>query len=52
MTSMPTLSALEKVPSCLELEGVDRLISVGHVVGCGGAPHECIQILREREPPS
>jgi predicted phosphodiesterase len=41
------LSALEKVLSCLELEGVDRLISVGDVVGYGAAPHECIQILRE-----
>ncbi len=42
------LSALEKVLSCMDKEGVDRLISVGDVVGYGAAPQECIQILRER----
>ena len=41
------LSALETVLACMRREGVDRLISVGDVVGYGAAPHECIQILRE-----
>src|SRR5688572_3686152 len=41
------LSALETVLACMRRAGVDRLISVGDVVGYGAAPHECIQILRE-----
>jgi predicted phosphodiesterase len=42
------LSALETVLECLDETGVDTLISVGDVVGYGGAPRECIAILRER----
>jgi diadenosine tetraphosphatase ApaH/serine/threonine PP2A family protein phosphatase len=41
------LSALEKVLSCMRAAGVDRLLSVGDVVGYGASPRECIQLLRE-----
>lgn len=41
------LSALEKVLECMRRDGVERLISVGDVVGYGAAPQECIHILRE-----
>jgi diadenosine tetraphosphatase ApaH/serine/threonine PP2A family protein phosphatase len=41
------LSALETVLAEIEREGVDRVLSVGDVVGYGAAPRECIQILRE-----
>lgn len=43
------LSALAAVLQRCEEEGVDRLISVGDVVGYGAAPQECIAILRERD---
>lgn len=42
------LSALETVLTCMDREGIDRLVSVGDVVGYGAAPRECIAILRER----
>jgi diadenosine tetraphosphatase ApaH/serine/threonine PP2A family protein phosphatase len=41
------LSALRAVLDRLQAEGVDRLVSVGDVVGYGAAPHECIALLRE-----
>lgn len=41
------LSALETVLACMRKEGVERLISVGDVVGYGAAPRECIALLRE-----
>ncbi len=41
------LSALEKVLAEIDREGVDRILSVGDVVGYGAAPQECIQALRE-----
>jgi diadenosine tetraphosphatase ApaH/serine/threonine PP2A family protein phosphatase len=41
------LSALRAVLDCLQKEGVDRLVSVGDVVGYGAAPRECIALLRE-----
>ncbi len=41
------LSALETVLAEIDREGVDRVLSVGDVVGYGAAPRECIQILRE-----
>ncbi len=41
------LSALETVLDALAAEGIDQLISVGDVVGYGGAPSECIALLRE-----
>ena len=40
-------SALETVLGCFREAGVDRLISVGDVVGYGGSPRECIQLMRE-----
>jgi diadenosine tetraphosphatase ApaH/serine/threonine PP2A family protein phosphatase len=41
------LSALEAALDRLELERVDRIISVGDVVGYGAAPRECIRLLQE-----
>ena len=41
------LSALRAVLERLQAEGVDRLVSVGEVVGYGAAPCECIALLRE-----
>ena len=41
------LTALETVLRHIRLEGVDRILSVGDVVGYGAAPAECIQIVRE-----
>jgi diadenosine tetraphosphatase ApaH/serine/threonine PP2A family protein phosphatase len=41
------LSALQAVLARLEQERVDRLISVGDVVGYGAAPRECIALLRD-----
>ena len=41
------LSALRAVLDRLQAEGVDRLVSVGDVVGYGAAPRECIALLRE-----
>jgi predicted phosphodiesterase len=40
------LSALQAVMDCFERESVDRIISVGDVVGYGAAPRECIEIVR------
>jgi predicted phosphodiesterase len=40
------LSALQAVLSCFEREGVERVISVGDVVGYGAAPRECIELVR------
>ena len=42
------LSALRAVLGRMDDEGVDTVVSVGDVVGYGGAPSECIAILRER----
>jgi len=41
------LSALEAALAGLSDHRIDRLISVGDVVGYGGAPSECIDIVRE-----
>jgi len=41
------LSALETVVKAIESRGVDRILSVGDVVGYGAAPREVVQILRE-----
>lgn len=41
------LSALNAVLACFERERVDRVLSVGDVVGYGAAPRECIALLRE-----
>ena len=43
------LSALNSVLRCMDAARVDRLISVGDVVGYGAAPRQCIAILRERD---
>ena len=40
------LSALQAVLGCFESERVDRIISVGDVVGYGAAPRECIELVR------
>lgn len=40
------LSALQAVLACFEREGVERVISVGDVVGYGAAPRECIDLVR------
>jgi predicted phosphodiesterase len=42
------LSALQTVLARMDAAGVETLVSVGDVVGYGGAPSECIAILRER----
>jgi predicted phosphodiesterase len=42
------LSALRAVLEKMDEAGVDTLVSVGDVVGYGGAPSECIALLRER----
>lgn len=41
------LSALTAVLDCLSRDRVDRIISVGDVVGYGAAPRECIALVRE-----
>ena len=41
------LSALETVLDRLSAEGIDRLISVGDVIGYGAAPRACIDLVRE-----
>lgn len=43
------LSALETVFADLDRVGVDRVLSVGDVVGYGAAPAACIDLLRERD---
>jgi predicted phosphodiesterase len=40
------LSALQAVLARFEREGVERVISVGDVVGYGAAPRECIELVR------
>lgn len=42
-------SALEAVLAEADRRQVDRIVSVGDVVGYGAAPGECIRVLRERE---
>lgn len=41
------ISALRTVLERMRAEGVDQVLSVGDVVGYGGAPRECIQLLRD-----
>ncbi|MCP3917897.1 MAG: metallophosphoesterase family protein [bacterium] len=41
------LTALETVLASIQSEGVDRILSVGDVVGYGAAPTEVVQIVRE-----
>ena len=43
------LSALETVLACFEREGVERVLSVGDIVGYGAAPRECIELVRKVE---
>lgn len=43
------LCALEAALAELDRRGVDRIVSVGDVVGYGAAPRETIDLLRERE---
>lgn len=40
------LSALEAVLARIEAEGVDRIISVGDIVGYGAEPRACIDLVR------
>lgn len=40
------LSALESVLERFEAEGVDRILSVGDIVGYGAQPKECIRLVR------
>jgi diadenosine tetraphosphatase ApaH/serine/threonine PP2A family protein phosphatase len=40
------LSALEAVLERFEAEGVDRILSVGDIVGYGAQPAECIRLVR------
>jgi len=42
-------SALVAVLAAMDEAGVERILSVGDVVGYGAAPKECIGILRERD---
>lgn len=42
------LQALSVVLERLEVEGVDRLVCLGDVVGYGGDPEACLALLRER----
>lgn len=41
------LSALKTALAYFERQSVDRVLSVGDVVGYGGAPGECIELLRD-----
>jgi predicted phosphodiesterase len=43
------LSALERVLEDIQGESVDRIVSVGDVVGYGASPRECIQLLRDHK---
>jgi diadenosine tetraphosphatase ApaH/serine/threonine PP2A family protein phosphatase len=43
------LTALEAVLKAIRPHAVDRLLSVGDIVGYGAAPSECIELLRENE---
>jgi predicted phosphodiesterase len=40
------LAALRAVVERFEAEGVERVISVGDVVGYGAAPRVCIELFR------
>lgn len=40
------LSSLEAVLERFEVEGVDRILSVGDIVGYGAQPAECIRLVR------
>ncbi|MFT5050419.1 MAG: putative phosphodiesterase [Chlamydiales bacterium] len=42
------LSALQTVLDAMDADGVDRILSVGDVVGYGAAPSETIELVRER----
>jgi diadenosine tetraphosphatase ApaH/serine/threonine PP2A family protein phosphatase len=44
------LEALEAVLDALDREKPDGLLSPGDVVGYGGAPVECVRMIRERAP--
>jgi predicted phosphodiesterase len=41
------LTALEGVLARMQTERIDRLMSVGDIVGYGAAPRECIDLVRE-----
>ena len=43
------LSALETVLARMDELGVERVLSVGDVVGYGAAPSECIALVRDRD---
>ena len=43
------LTALRAVLEAIRAQGVDRILSVGDVVGYGAAPAECIELLREHD---
>ena len=43
------LSALQAVLAALEKDHVDRILSVGDVVGYGAAPLECIRLVRAHD---
>ena len=43
------LSALDTVLGHMDSDGVERILSVGDVVGYGAAPGACIARLRERD---
>jgi len=43
------LSALQTVLDAMDADGVDRILSVGDVVGYGAAPSETIELVRERK---
>lgn len=40
------LSALQAVVACFEKEAVERVLSVGDIVGYGAEPRECIELVR------
>lgn len=40
------LSALQAVLECFRRDGVERIISVGDIVGYGAAPNECIALVK------
>ena len=45
------LPALEAVLKSIAVEGADRIICLGDLVGYGASPNECVDIIRERKIP-
>jgi predicted phosphodiesterase len=46
------IDALEAVLAALDQDGCELILSLGDIVGYGGAPEQCVNLIRERQIPS